>query len=324
MKKVEVAGHGDLLLTSADFQETLSLPADTMIEADVFLRIIGHVNSLYPGGRLAYDIEYKHFSVGQINMLGALGQLVHVSPTLENVSEAFYKYYGRYNTIFIPGVERRGEFVASKIDAAAPGLWSDRAFQVTVEMFLYGMVRIVKEWFSDPLANPITLTFPYQMPELERAMMAETIGVEPMIGDSCHLLFRSEVFQKPLPYANPQLWEHLKQYLEQNAQHQSESLSSQLAQYLKERIKNTPDVKTAADHFSLSERSLQRRLKGENSTFQQVLDKVRLDLASQLLRNELFGLKEIAFHCGFSDPNSFFRAFRKWTGKTPEGWKADQ
>ncbi|MEQ8684498.1 MAG: AraC family transcriptional regulator [Imperialibacter sp.] len=322
MKKVEVAGYGHLLQNSTDYTSVGFLSTTDMIPAEMFFRIIEHVNAHYPDGQMAYDIEYKHFSLGQINMLGALGQLVHVSPTLENVSEAFYKYYGKLNGIFSPAVERRGEYVASKITTSNPTLWKLRPFQVTIEMFLYGMMRIVKEWFDAEIAEPVSLTLPYELPGPERSVMRRTVGIEPLMGDGCYLVFKADVFLRPLPFANLQLWEHLKQYLEQSAQQDKELFKTQLEAYITTNIKNTPDLKAAADHFSLSERSLQRKLQSEKTAFQQVIDEVRKDLACQLLRNDRLSLKEIAFECGFSDPNSFFRAFKKWTGLTPEQWRA--
>ncbi|WP_339814418.1 AraC family transcriptional regulator [uncultured Imperialibacter sp.] len=324
MKKVEVAGYGHLLQNSPDYILLESLPTDDMIPAEMFFRIIDHVATHYPDGQMAYDIEYKHFSLGQINMLGALGQLVQVSPTLQNVSEAFYKYYGKLNSIFSPSIERRGEYIASTITTTEPGLWKQRPFQVAIEMFLYGMMRIVKEWFDAEIAEPVSLTLPYELPGPERTVIRRTVGVDPLMGDGCTLVFKADVFLRPLPFANPQLWEHLKQYLEQNARQgrEQELFSSQLEAYIKKSIKNTPDLKVAADHFSLSERSLQRKLRSEQTNFQQVIDRVRKALACQLLRNDQLSLKEIAFECGFSDPNSFFKAFKKWTGVTPEQWKA--
>jgi len=321
LQKVEVAGHAHLLQSCSDYQATHALPADSMVAAEQFLKIIAHVDAAYPEGRLAYDIEYKHFSAGQINMLGALGQMVQVSPTLETVSEAFYRYYSKYNTIFSPGVERRGQFIASKIETTDPALWRNRAFQVTVEMFLYGMIRIVREWFSDPVANPVAFSLPYLMPGPERAVMAETMGVGPKLGDTCALVFRAEVYLKPLPYANPQLWEYLKVYMDRQAIAETDNTIKMLESYIKANLHDRTNLKAAARSLSQSERNLQRKLKNAGTTFQAELDKVRLELACQLLRDHQYALKEIAHKCGFLDANSFFRAFKKWTGQTPEEWK---
>lgn len=69
--------------------------------------------------------------------------------------------------------------------------------------------------------------------------------------------------------------------------------------------------------LGLSTRTLQRRLKEEGTSFQRTLDEVRTELARHYLKNSSMSGAEISFLLGFEDPNSFFRAFQRWTGKTP-------
>jgi AraC-like DNA-binding protein len=67
-----------------------------------------------------------------------------------------------------------------------------------------------------------------------------------------------------------------------------------------------------------STRTLQRRLKQEGQSFQTVLNSTREQLATHYLKSSRYSGAEISFLLGFDDPNSFFRAFHSWTGKTPE------
>jgi AraC-like DNA-binding protein len=75
-------------------------------------------------------------------------------------------------------------------------------------------------------------------------------------------------------------------------------------------------VDRVARELGLTARSLQRRLKDEGTSFQEVRDKVRRELASRYLEDEL-SMAEISFLLGFSEPSAFFRAFKRWTGLTP-------
>jgi AraC-like DNA-binding protein len=72
-----------------------------------------------------------------------------------------------------------------------------------------------------------------------------------------------------------------------------------------------------AEQLNMSVRSLQRRLKEENTTFRTLLETVRKDLASTYVRDPDIELVEVAFLLGFSDQSAFSRAFRRWTGKCP-------
>lgn len=77
-------------------------------------------------------------------------------------------------------------------------------------------------------------------------------------------------------------------------------------------------VAEVAQRLGVSARTLQRRLQDEATSFQQVLDATREDLARYYLGATGMAGAEISFLLGFEDPNSFIRAFHDWTGTTPE------
>lgn len=72
-----------------------------------------------------------------------------------------------------------------------------------------------------------------------------------------------------------------------------------------------------AESLHMTERTLLRRLKDEGTTFADVLDRVRLQLAFQYLRRHDLLIRDIAFMLGFSDEGTFSRAFKRWTGRRP-------
>jgi AraC-like DNA-binding protein len=75
-------------------------------------------------------------------------------------------------------------------------------------------------------------------------------------------------------------------------------------------------IDLVAKRLGLTGRSLQRRLKDEGTSFQEVREQVRRDLAQRYLDDGL-AIAEISFLLGFSEPSAFFRAFKRWTGETP-------
>ncbi len=77
-----------------------------------------------------------------------------------------------------------------------------------------------------------------------------------------------------------------------------------------------------AQNLAVSKRSLQRYLKNEGTSFQKELNRTREKLARHYLANSSLPGSQISFLLGFDDPNSFVRAFRSWTGTTPEKIRA--
>jgi AraC-like DNA-binding protein len=70
-----------------------------------------------------------------------------------------------------------------------------------------------------------------------------------------------------------------------------------------------------------SVRTLQRKLVATGTTFRQVSDTVRGQLAIDYLADRNVSIAEVAFMLGFSDQSSFNRAFRRWTGESPGRWR---
>lgn len=72
-----------------------------------------------------------------------------------------------------------------------------------------------------------------------------------------------------------------------------------------------------ARRLNLTERTLLRRLKAEGTTFVDVINDVRQELAFQMLQRPGATVSEVAYSLGFSDENTFSRAFKRWTGRRP-------
>lgn len=78
-----------------------------------------------------------------------------------------------------------------------------------------------------------------------------------------------------------------------------------------------PEFEEVAEELGLTPQTLRRRLKEENSSYQGIKDQVRRDAAIYYLSRPQLGIAEIAHMMGFSEPSTFHRAFKKWTGLTP-------
>jgi AraC-like DNA-binding protein len=87
-----------------------------------------------------------------------------------------------------------------------------------------------------------------------------------------------------------------------------------LAPILHDRDANMAAV---AARLGLSRPTLFRRLKAEGTTFETVLDALRRRLAIDYLSGRGLSVGETAYLVGFSDPASFSRAFKRWTGGSP-------
>lgn len=77
------------------------------------------------------------------------------------------------------------------------------------------------------------------------------------------------------------------------------------------------NLEEIADALNMSSRTLCRKLDAERTSFKQVRDDLRRDLAIDRLVNSNASIWEIAQELGFGEVSSFYRAFRNWSGATP-------
>lgn len=91
-----------------------------------------------------------------------------------------------------------------------------------------------------------------------------------------------------------------------------------LPSYLDDKI---PTVAEVAEMAGISIRSFQRKLSNAGVSYSDLLDRVRFENASKLLRGTDAKIIDVAFSSGYTDPAHFTRAFRRFSGVTPREFR---
>ena len=76
-----------------------------------------------------------------------------------------------------------------------------------------------------------------------------------------------------------------------------------------------------ARSMNMSESAFQKKLKADGTTYQEVLDETRSELARHYLGKSGISISEAAFLLGFTDSSNFSRAFKRWTGVSPTEYR---
>jgi AraC-like DNA-binding protein len=82
-----------------------------------------------------------------------------------------------------------------------------------------------------------------------------------------------------------------------------------------------PDLSLVAEIVGMSPRTLQRRLQQSGSSYSQVLQEARFDLARNLLDDPGAKIIDVAMTAGYDSQQHFTRAFRRFTGLTPTRYR---
>ena len=116
------------------------------------------------------------------------------------------------------------------------------------------------------------------------------------------------------------LIEQAEKYLK--ALYAQDNIAAQLKRMLAELLAaGEANADAACRALKLSRRTLQRRLKGEKTSFQKVLHEVRAELAINYLSDERLKALEVAMLLGYSSISSFTTAFKSWYDMPPAEYR---
>jgi len=100
------------------------------------------------------------------------------------------------------------------------------------------------------------------------------------------------------------------------------SLAQRVRLWLQSHEAQLPHLPEAAVRENLTERTFMRRLSAENTSYQDLLDEVRMERASWLLQHTDTPVEQVAYAVGYEDASNFSRTFKRWTGLTPKSLRS--
>lgn len=188
----------------------------------------------------------------------------------------------------------------------------------TIDSVLAGTLSFSR-WIIGDQIEPIEVRLQHAPPANDAAYRAFFRSpIRYNAGQNC-IIFRKADLERPILAADEELASMLEtlanRYLDQRM---SGRVAVRVRDLLISTLAHGPVSKTdVARRLNLTERTLLRRLKAEGTTFVDVLTGVRQELAFQYLQRPGMTVCEAAYLLGFSDENTFSRAFKRWTGRRP-------
>jgi len=149
---------------------------------------------------------------------------------------------------------------------------------------------------------------------------------KPLFNQSCNcIVFNYADMLFPVIGYNKELSDTFKTLLEAELKKQDNGsdFTAQVRRIILQHFQLTfPGLEEIAAIMHITPRTLQRKLQDENTSFRQLTDSIKQEFACNLLTNQQLSVAEIAYKLGYAEPSSFQRAFRQWTGTTPNGYRA--
>lgn len=138
------------------------------------------------------------------------------------------------------------------------------------------------------------------------------------------LCFSEEEWEAPMDSADPALAPVLEEHariLAQRIPHAASGFTAAVQKTIASVMPEGGSAEDVARALHVSVRTLQRKLVPTGTTFREVSETVRGQLAQEYLADPAVSIAEVACLLGFSDQTSFTRAFRRWTGDSPGRWR---
>lgn len=138
------------------------------------------------------------------------------------------------------------------------------------------------------------------------------------------LVFSRSLMEVEIPFANEEVAAQnealVQKFLMRTTQ--PANLSAKVEALISETLADgAPSKEKIAKELGMSAKTLERRLKEEDKSFQQILTDVRRSMAEKLVLADEISLNEVAYLLGFSESTNFHRAFKRWFDMTPSEFR---
>jgi AraC-like DNA-binding protein len=254
----------------------------------------------------------------RVHHLGLVGYVMANSGTLRSALLRLT----RYSHIISEALElrfERGDAFGLIVAGAAPRF---DALRHPVDFRLALLVSIARQITGRDLA--VDASLPYPAPsdpgEYQRVFRGTLRFGQP----ASMVSIRNDDLDLPIVAADPTLGGYLDAYAQTVLRDLATeaTLTTKVRRALWDELSGgQPTLQHVARIVGASPRTLQRRLHDEGTTFADLLDDLRQEMAMRLLQDRNLAVYEVAFLLGYSEPSTFHRAFRRWHGVAPHEYR---
>ena len=288
---------------------------DLLTVMSIFKKVADHTHRPDIGLQLGLSVDLQH--------MGPFGFLFMNAPTIGHTLADFVRFGPLFQTHAHFGFRhgpKRFRMEYSSNHPEMPG-WELDA-EVTVA-YIMGIVNGVAGERICP--NAIDMDHP---PICKAHDYIKYLSVRPSFGRRINRVYYPlSLLDRPVPGANLQLYGVLRRHMIDlaNAMPREESLVDIIANNIRRGLgTDTVSLEHIASELGVEPRTLQRQLVKAGTSFKNIFAKVRLELARYYLERTTLDVTTIALELGYSESSVFSRAFKRWTGLSPDRFRKQQ
>lgn len=256
-----------------------------------------------------------------LSSLGPIGFLMQSAPDVRSALEALFRHLHVHDSGAVITLDSAGAYVSlgyTILQHEVPCREQILAIAMAIGLnILRGLCGA--DW------QPDETHFAFRRPR-DPAPYREFMGPRVRFdAESSAFVFASRWLDRPLAGADPLLHRLMRERVSELERLAGDDLITQVRRILRTLVM-TPDcsLEAAARLSGMHGRTFNRRLAGHRTSFLELREEARRELACQLLESTSKPANQVAVTLGYTDASSFTRAFKRWTGMTPGHWRADR
>jgi len=255
----------------------------------------------------------------QPSNLHALGYGLMASSTLRD----FFKRVENYFRLVSQAADFRNYEEGDVAVLEARNITSDVCHE-TQDTYVVFMLRFMRDLYQKPL-DPVWVEMLRPCPEAGPQPYLDYFNCPARFGcEFTRIALDVRVMDDELHGANPELAlqndEVVIRYLQE--MDKSDIVTWVRGLIIKNLSSGTLSKTSIASQLHMSPRNLQFKLAAQGTSYQEILDITRQELALAYIEQRRLAITEIAYLLGFTDSANFTRAFRRWTGKSPSEFRS--
>lgn len=294
---------------------------DFLIQPDIYLTYGQYRQMKLNAGRHVSDPTFYLVYGASINLTehGRLGHLAFSCASFEEALQNTVKYIRILNRMYHLKAFLKGDLARLEMDTIIPcrSLYVCEMEQMMAAM--YQALRLIPN--NESLIQRVT--FKYE-PPAHADRYPDFFG--PSIrfcGNANAIEFRATEFKKYWNYGDPMIANIIQRNLDDALEQLDdfEGIKHKIREAILRSPGRFPRQEEVAEQLCMTTRTMARYLQRQNTSFQELIDGLRKEMAIDYLRATDWTVDEIAESLGYSSAANFGRAFKKWTGRPPSGFR---
>jgi AraC-like DNA-binding protein len=308
-----LGGDADRLLRQADVApEVMTIPgiylpyANYMTLMDLAARATGTPH---------FGLEMMRLATTET--LGTTGIIMAQADTVGAAWQSLAHFYGNLDSFGTVSMWQTGSHAV--MSYAIPGNHLPGARQVYDAAA--GLATNIMKQFCGTAYRPTAVGLPYPEPgdlTCYAGLATEEIRFD---ANAMELYFERAVLERRLPDRKDKTGSALERYFA-NREVGITNRTTRRVEDIIRRLLPTGKctLPLVAETLSTTDRTLQAHLESEHSSFRELMEKIRREIATYHLSRGDMQLTQLAMILGYSELSAFSRSFRRWYGESPRGW----